>query len=382
MINKKFDDQSDDISTEPQNQSALATLEPESVEDAAQAEWTGPCCEKCSAPIKSDVVTVCRSCGWYPKLGRHLEVDPNWEADDEAAQAAGPATQKSTLRVWFELLPRWSWLIIGSVLVIVVESVVARFATHGSVRTTWSLLQIAIGFLAAAGLHIFNFLVLAADDADVGVIDIILKPVKLWMRAFHYLPKRLWVSDMAICGVVAIAMSFLVIGGIPYERFWDWGFQPPTKHELMAAVMDRARRVQIQKEQSLEEAIGDFAGQAGVDGEGEAKPRQKADCVILGYALDKESRITDLVLGTNYLARLVYAGRVSPKMPEEERTRLLKMLKAVRTRQPLIPIESDTTNWVKPQYACRVTYESREKGRLQGIEWDRLLGMIQSQKKK
>jgi hypothetical protein len=225
--------------------------------------------------------------------------------------------------------------------------------------------------------------VLAADDADVGVIDIILKPVKLWMRAFHYLPKRLWVSNMAICGVVAIAMSFLVIGGIPYERFWDWGFQPPTKHELMAAVMDRARKVQMQKEQSLEEAIGDFAGKAGLEGEAiPEKPRQKADCVILGYQLDKEGRIADLVLGTNYLARLVYAGRVSPKMPEEERTRLLKILKSVRSREPLIPIESDTTNWVKGQYACRVTYESREKGRLHGIEWDRLLGMIGQQKKK
>src|SRR5688572_3796411 len=113
MFNKKFDDQSDDISTEPQTQSALATLEPEIAEDAAPSEWTGSRCEKCRAPIKSDVVTICRSCGWYPKLGRHLEVDPNWEADEDSAQPAGSGTQKSTLRVWFELLPRWSWLIIG-----------------------------------------------------------------------------------------------------------------------------------------------------------------------------------------------------------------------------------------------------------------------------
>jgi ATP-dependent DNA ligase len=103
--------------------------------------------------------------------------------------------------------------------------------------------------------------------------------------------------------------------------------------------------------------------------------------VILGYQLDKDERITDLILGTNYLARLVYAGRVTPKMPEDERARLLKLLKPIRTREPLIPIESDTTTWVKPKYACRVSFDTREKGRLQGIEWERLLGTIGQQQK-
>jgi hypothetical protein len=376
MTTKKLEELSDDFSTEPEALSAVAMVEPESIEEAAPTEWTGPCCEKCAAPMKSEV-TVCRSCGWYPSLGQFLKVDPNWEIENDSTQPASPAPQKSTLRVWFELLPRWSWVIIGSVLVIVAESVVARFATHGSLRTTWSLLQIAVGFLAAAGCHIFNFLVLAADDADVGVIDIVLKPVKLWMRAFHYLPKRLWVTNLATCGVVAVAMSFLVIGGIPYERFWDWGFEPPAKQELMGAVMDRVKKLESQREQSLEEAIGDFAGKAGLEDEQvPEKPRQKADCVILGYQIDKEGRLVDLVLGTNYLARLHYAGRVNPEVSEDERTRLLKLLKAIRTHQPLIPIESDTTKWVKPKYACRVSYDTREKGRLQGIQWERLLGEI------
>ncbi len=240
----------------------------------------------------------------------------------------------------------------------------------------------AAGFLAASGCHIFNFLVLAADDADVGVIDIILKPIKLWMRAFHYLPKRLWVSNLAISGVTAIAASFLIIDGIPYERLWDWGFEPPAKQELLGAVMDRVKKVESQKEQSLEEAIGDFAGEAGCGRSGAGQTAQKADCVILGYQLDKEGRLNDVILGTNYLARLVYAGRVNPEMSEDERSRLLKMLKAIRTHEPLIPIESDTTKWVKPKYACRVTYDTKERGRLQGIQWDRLLGQIGPKPKK
>jgi ATP dependent DNA ligase-like protein len=380
MRDEQIDDQFDDLTEADEISAAVATEEPDSV-DTAPSEWTGPRCEKCEAPLKSEV-TVCRSCGWYPSLGRFLEVDPNWESVNDSSQPAAPAPQKSHLRVWFDLLPKWSYVIIASVLTIIVESVIARFTTSGSLRTTWSLLQMAAGFLAASGCHIFNFLVLAADDADVGVIDIILKPIKLWMRAFHYLPKRLWVSNLAISGVTAIVASFLIIDGIPYERLWDWGFEPPAKQELLGAVMDRVKKVESAKEQSLEEAIGDFAGEAGADEGAPAKPRLKADCVILGYQLDKEGRLNDLILGTNYLARLVYAGRVNPEMSEDERTRLLKLLKAIRTHEPLIPIESDTTKWVKPKYACRVTYDTKERGRLQGIQWDRLLGQIGPKQKK
>ena len=111
----------------------------------ATSEWTGPRCEKCAAPIKSDVVTICRSCGWYASLGTFVELDPNWETyTDEAAEPAAAEPQKSHLRVWLDLMPRWGWVIIASVLAVVVESVVARFATPAgsSLRTTWSLSQL------------------------------------------------------------------------------------------------------------------------------------------------------------------------------------------------------------------------------------------------
>ena len=41
----------------------------------------------------SDVVTICRSCGWYASLGTFVEVDPNWETatDETGTGAAGSA---------------------------------------------------------------------------------------------------------------------------------------------------------------------------------------------------------------------------------------------------------------------------------------------------
>jgi hypothetical protein len=357
--------------------SGVATMEKET-QPAEANEWTGPHCEKCEAPLKSDVVTICRKCGWYASLGTFVEVDPNWETEDETASEVAPAPQKSHLRVWIELMPKWSWVIIGTALGVIVESVVVRLVTPAgsSIRTIWSLSQLFGGVLVFISCHIFNFMVLAAEDADFGVMDLLLKPLKLWIRAVRELPKRLWVSNTAASSIVAALMAVLVIGGIPYERFWDWGFDAPVKQELMAAVMDRAKQVAANEADSLEEAIGDFAGTA--DGLiAPEKPRQKADCVILGYQLDKDDRLSSLVLGTTHLGRLVHAGTVDLEMSSRERSELLRMLSSIRTSKPLLPIESDRTYWVKPQYTCRVTYTQKDRGKLSEIEFDKLLGTIQ-----
>jgi hypothetical protein len=282
------------------------------------------------------------------------------------------------------LIPRWGWIIIASCLGIILESVVVRFATPseiGGLRTAWSLTQLMVGVLTFICCHIFNFLVLAANDSDFGVLDLVLKPIKLWARAVEELPTRLWVSNLAACGIVAAVMAPLVIGAIPYERFWDWGFEEPAKQELMAAVMDRARKLDKGNgADNLEDAVGDLAGTADGLTEGfeppPPKPRHKADCVILGYEVDRNGRLDSLVLGTNYLGRLVFAGHVTPKMSGPELSKLFKSLERAKTHQPLIPIQRDSATWVKPQFTCRVTYTEREKGRLHEIEWSRLLGGI------
>src|SRR5690606_7064120 len=86
-----------------------------------------------------------------------------------------------------------------------------------------------------------------------------------------------------------------------------------------------------------------------------AKPREKADCVILGYNVDRDGRLDSLVLGAANSGKLVYAGRVKPQMSAEESSSLLTELTATKTLKPFISIESEAT-WVKPKFACRVTY--------------------------
>ncbi len=312
-----------------------------------------------------------------------VEVDPSWETDSESAPAPAEAPQLS-LRSWINLVPRWAWVILVSVLIVVTESVAARLATPADswARTAWSLSQMAIGFIAVVGCHIFNFLVLAAEDAEIGLLDLLLKPLRLWIRAIQNLPTRIWVADSAACGLVAVVLSILVIGGIPYDRLWDWGGKQPPKQDLMAAVMRQMQNMDDGKQaDDLEKSVTDFAGDKG-DGQKDKpkadppKPQQNADCVILGYVLDRDGRLSTLLLGTAAGGQLVYAGNVAPKLSDDELKALAESLATIQAKKPIIKIEAEAT-WVQPRYTCRVGFTQRTKGGgLRDIEWDKMLGTI------
>ena len=378
----------ENVSGDRDDKSSVAVLEPQEAGVAIAAESTGPCCSNCGAPTKEGSVTICRSCGWYSSLGRCVELDPNWETDvdaDPASGGAAAAPELSHIGVWLGLLPPWAWVIIASVTAVIVESVVVRLVTPaeiGGLRTTWSVLQLFAGVAVFFGCHIFNFMVQVAEDSDTGLLDVVLKPVKLWLRTFHLLPNKLWLVDAAACGLTAAVMSVLVIGALPYDRLWDWGFKAPVKQNLMGAVMDRAKKLEGRGSDNLEDAIGDFAGKAGVEGDEmpkakPAKPREKADCVILGYEVDRDGRLATLVLATSYNKRLVYAGKVDPQISEAERAKLLAELSRIQVRDPFIQMQADTAKWVQAKYACRVTYTERMKGGLlRDIQWETMLGAI------
>jgi hypothetical protein len=341
-------------------------------------------CEKCGAPIKFRVMPVCRKCGWYARLGTYIEVDPSWDAQPEEDAKRTANTILSQLRVWLTLLPRWAWIIIASVAVVIVESVAARLitASNSHLRMIWSLTQLATGALVFAGFYVFNFLTVAADDADMGVLDLILRPFKTWMCTLRGLPARLWVVDSAACGLTAAVMSIVVIGGIPYHVLWDWGFKEPPKQNLIGAVMSRMQKSEDKGADNLEDAVGDFAASQDLDSKKpEPKPvpqkqRERADCVILGYLDDGKGRIATLVLATSHRGKLVYAGQVAPQVTDDEMAELARKLSSVKTTRPFLAIRT-TAIWVTPKFTCRVTFKKRsESGGLTDIQWDRLLGEL------
>lgn len=372
----------------PTGDSNVAVLDGDDSQPTASAKSAGPCCEKCHAPLKSDVVTICRQCGWYRSLGTFVEVDPDWETATDETAPAKSQPKPTPFQVWGNLIPRWGWIIIASALVVVAESVAARFITPegSSLRTTWSIGQLLIGFVAAAGCHLLNFFLQVADNADTGMLDIFLRPLRLWTRTCSGLPKRLWLVNAPICGIVAVVMSLAVIGGIPYDRLWDWGFKQPPKQNLMGAVMDRVKEMEGKDgADNLEDAVKDFAGSQDTEAKDqkkeEDKPKQNADCIIMGYQVDRDGKLSSLVLGTAYHSQLVLAGTVTPKLSDDEAKELLTSLEAIKADRPFITVNTVSAFWVKPKFTCRVTStEQQRDGKLKEIEWDQLLGTMDLKK--
>jgi ATP-dependent DNA ligase len=132
----------------------------------------------------------------------------------------------------------------------------------------------------------------------------------------------------------------------------------------------------------MEEAINDFAGEAGVDKDADKKPtpppkpRMKTDCVVLGYRVGAGGKLQSLVLGTAYRDKLVYACSVSPQLTDEESVGLLQMLSDSQSPQAYVSTAMDA-QWVVPKFSCRVSYERQEEtGRLMNAKWEEFLGQI------
>jgi hypothetical protein len=412
----------DSLAPSTEAEADVAVLEPS--EASEDVKSTGRCCEKCGAPSKSDLVTVCRRCGWYPSLNRFVELDQDFEALHEDTPEDGqPRPKQSHLQVWASLLPRWSWILIATVLAIVAESLVARFVTEAdsSERMRWSVIQLAIGVAVFLGCHIFNFLVSATEDAEVGFLDVFIKPFALWLRAMRNLPRRLWVTDGALAGATAAAMSILVIGSIPYDSMFDWGGKA-KKPNLLASVVKNAQKIPGQGSggnlaeavggvpangggsDNLEDAVGDLAGQdlptEGSAGEQDisdagdgndkndelAKAKQDANpderhkivCVILGYRLDAQRHISALVLGAPHDDKLAYAAVVTTPPDDATLIDLVDDLERSQVLQPAVPTYVQAT-WVRPEFVCQVDYQVRETdGRLIDAKWEKLRGTLQA----
>jgi hypothetical protein len=377
----------DDQTFDDESSSATGTLDPGNAAIELAAEWNGLRCEKCEAPIKSDAVSICRRCGWYASLGQFVEVDQQWEAYDDEAETRTPAPAPSHLEVWAKLLPKWAWIIIGTMAAVVVESIVVRIVTpNGSaMRTNWSLTQLVVGVMAFASLHVLNFLFAIADDADTGALDLILRPLRLWFKAFKNMPTRLWVTTLAAAGLTAATMSVVVIGGLPYERLWDWGFKQPPKQNLLGAVASQLQKVEGDGADNLEDAVADFASKQNLEENDKpttppalAIARKNVDCVILGYRDDGQGKLMSLILGAAHKGKLVYATTVTPKLDDNESRELLESLAQIRSDRPYLATQM-SANWVKPMYACRVSCEKQDPqtGRLIGAIWQEQIGKVQ-----
>lgn len=336
----------------------------------------------CEAPANPEQL-VCRTCGYYASLGIHVEIDSQWEAVAGGELEAQP--KETPLETLHRVIPAWAWWLIALNVAIVVCCVTLRLTlpAEGMIRTYVSVSLFISGLVAVAACHATCFVMASISDVDLGIVDMVVKPLKGWIRTWSQLPRRLWLVMGASGGTTSALGAALLIGGIPFHVLLDWNFKQPPKQNLMGAVMAQAQKVPGGEEKSLEEAVEDFAGQAGdapsaVDPtKGQpAKPRLKADCLIIGYNLDDRENISQLLLAVDHKGRLVYCGHVRPKLEPHQERELRNRLQEFPRSRSFVPTEKQAA-WVQPRFTCRVTFEAMSKtGYLTKLEWDSLLSEL------
>ncbi|QDV73417.1 hypothetical protein [Botrimarina mediterranea] len=367
-------------------------IEPSLAPETAFPAALGPACEKCGRP---NTAAACQHCGWYPVLGIHVEIDDAYEAvmlGPQAAVAEGAAAPKQPgwekhLAVWASLIPWWGWLMVGTTLACVAAGVAARLATLGNpTLQTWCGVGGLVGGLSIAAVcHVVAFVLCSFEDANFGVADLIIKPLKTWKQIASGLPKYIAIANGGNFGVSLALSAALIVGGVPYERLLDWGFKAPPKQSLVGAIASAASQAKGDDNKSLEEAVNEFAGDAGVDQlSGDAagkppaavKPREKLECLIIGYHAGKSGGIQSLLLATDSGGKLQYVGQVTPAIEAAEAIELLKKFERSLATRPFVKT-SESAVWLRPRFTCRVTYREWPNGaRPKDLQWDQMLDEV------
>ncbi len=345
------------------------------LESATPPAYDGPRCEKCEAPLPPDQM-VCRSCGYYASMGTFVELDAEWEAAiDPTVGEAAPS--QTALEEVASLIPVWAWVLLGTHLAIVVGSIAGRLAmgAEGVAESWWGVGQFVGGVALALMLHVTCFVMIASENSDMGVLDLIVSPFKAWKKVCDDLPDRNWLLSGFTGGIVAAICAALIVGGIPWERVWDWNIKQPTKSSLVDAITSAAGSLPAE-EKPIEEAVADFAGEAGNLHEPVAKkqsekpqPRKSTDCLIVGYNLDDREEIKYLLIATDSNGRLVYAGQIVPELNPKEKRRLKNRLMQAHTGRPFVKTGREAA-WVQPRFPIRVTYTKQAtNGKLLEMKW-------------
>lgn len=367
---------------EPADATDCALLDtPQPVEASPESQvYDGPTCSQCEAPMAPEQM-VCRRCGFYPSMGITVDIDDQWEA---AMDADAPAKEPRTAtEEFFEAVPDWTWPLIGTNIGILAMCIAGKLLlpAEATLHQFWGVWQLVGGLALVGVLHVVCFVQTASSDTSIGLFDIVVSPLKAWMKTLAGLPERLWLVIGATNGVMLSLCAVIVVGGIHWERLWDWGIEAPTNTSLVEAIASAAGNGPV--EGTLEESIEDFAGSAAERAAEEEEkkkaktkeplPRVKGDCLIIGFELNDNGQLDKLHLASEVTGRLLYAGHVEPDFDAEQERELRLKLMRVRTGTPLVKTGKVAT-WVQPRFPCRVSYTVQARnGRMREMELEEML---------
>jgi hypothetical protein len=359
--------------------SSTATQAASSPATSADAEV----CAQCGAERVDRSVGWCKKCGFYPLLGRCIELigaDRDADADADAAvetKASKPSAIDGIGQL-ASLTPQWVWKLSGIALLAAITALAGKVLTDDDTtgRLIYTLCVMTVAKLAVISAHVWAFFYAVTESDRLGVGDLIMRPIAVWSAALRDInhPKMWRRPAVAVFGIVAESIALLVLGGVPWSRVWELGPREPPKKEL-ADSLDRVGKVDNPKQAPP------------------AKPlenRQMKDCVIFGYLPAGETTDSDgnkfpdfsgLVLAADINDRLTSIGVISEDIPEVDRAKISSRLAALAQDAPVIPSKA-AAMWLEPVLTCRISYTRMTADKkLESMKFVKLLGELPRRRK-
>jgi hypothetical protein len=338
----------------------VALEQPVSQPEPKAPETQQAVCPRCGAGKLVDPDSL----GWCSRCGYCRSLEEESKKVLEAARPAGKASSALGAAEFGNLvqrLPRWSWILGGGTLVIVVLSVAANFALpeESLSRALWSTAQLLFGLLSILAAQVWCLFILAPEDDKLGSKDILFA-TRLWAQTFRRLPemcRQVWLGGW---GASAALSAVFIVGGFSY---WYQFYKPKkfAEKSLISAVKDLADKSK-NKAKSLEEAIEDMAKTQDLTKDNKKDTRPLEQCVIIGYMVDDKKNITGLVLAGVDAGQIRYLGQVKRGFTPEASEELLGKLTKIGRPEPLIPnLRLPDAIWVEPELFCEVHHSGRDR---------------------
>ena len=354
--------------------------EPVLAEEVDDGTVEGPLCEKCGAgPV--DLESWCSECGYYPRLGSYVDIEAEREIEEyESATYTEPAS------LW-ESIPAWAWKVSAALAGVVAFSIAGRLLTpeDSGPRALWSFSQFLVAFLAFAAAHIWAFVKASMDDSSLGCLDMLTKPLANWGPTIRDLPQSERRLILGSSGYVGVLCAFWIVGGMNYDRLFDWGIEPGVNQKSKAlpgatVVVVVVGVVVVGGGGSSEDGeidVNDVGSGLGGGTEEEDGPKAKTDtdgddaaakedklrphqvdCIVIGYLPDKQfpERFDALVLAANIRGQLRAVGIVRYGIPAEARAEITPRLSELSRPEPIVPCLLPTALWLEDEIRCRIRF--------------------------
>ncbi len=325
--------------------------------DQTMAAIRNRACPKCNSTAPWGGASWCPACGYYPKLGRCVDLGTPPPGMAEELESNEPLE-----------FPGWLILLGIGVLFILGVSIVARmFLPEDGPRILWALAQIGVGLLVFGVMHVHAYLFAGSVTDKLAPTDMFFHPILIWRPTLAALPetgKRVcggaWGVSTALCAIWVVGLTLSQVGDVIAAT------APKNQQPTMGAVINHLRSLNKDRpaddsageQQSLEDSVQALGGEIPEPLE-ESGDRQLM-CVVFGYTQDVVGElhsvlIADLLEGKPHeFVGKIPVGDVDPKTVayvDAART-------VLATNRPCVfsPVRG---HWLRPEIYCRIEYEEK-----------------------